>query len=53
MNLEEENVNYNEKITLVVMEDEQTSPKSHERTNDEVVKTIPEMVIELTLILST
>ena len=28
---------------LVVMEDEPTSPKSHEKTNDEVVKTIPEM----------
>ena len=29
--------------TLVVKEDEPTSPESHEKTNDEVVKTIPEM----------
>ena len=28
---------------LVVMEDELTSPESHEKTNDEVVKTIPKM----------
>ena len=31
--------------TLAVKEDEPTSPKSHEKTNDEVVKTIPEMTI--------
>ena len=29
--------------TLVVKEDETTSPKSHEKINDEVVKTIPKM----------
>ena len=29
--------------TLVVKKDESTSPKSHEKTNDEVVKTITEM----------
>ena len=29
--------------TLVVKEDEPTSPESHEKTNDEVVKTIPKM----------
>ena len=29
--------------TLVVKEDEPTSPKSHEKINDEVVKTISEM----------
>ena len=28
---------------FVVMEDEPTSPESHEKTIDEVVKTIPEM----------
>ena len=31
--------------TLVVKEDGQTSPESHEKTNDEVVKTIPEMTL--------
>ena len=31
--------------TLVVKEDEPTSPESHEKTNDEVVKTIPEMTL--------
>ena len=29
--------------TLVVNEEESTSPELHEKTNDEVVKTIPEM----------
>ena len=29
--------------TLVVKEDEPTSPESHEKINDEVVKTIPDM----------
>ena len=29
--------------TFVVKEDEPTSPESHEKTNGEVVKTIPEM----------
>ena len=29
--------------TLVVKEEESTSPKPHEKTNDEVVKTISEM----------
>ena len=65
VNIEEENLSYNEQITsrgneelekfqrveneanelkaLVVMEDEPTSLKSHEKTNDEVVKTIPKM----------
>ena len=33
----------NELKALVVMEDEPTSPESHEKTNDEVVKTIPEI----------
>ena len=33
----------NELEDIVVMEDEPTSPKSHEKTNDEVVKTISEM----------
>ena len=31
--------------TLVVKEDEPTSPESHEKTNYEVVKTIPEMTL--------
>ena len=31
--------------TLVVKEDELTSPESHEKTNDEVVKTIPEITL--------
>ena len=31
--------------TLVVKEDEPTSPESHEKTNDKVVKTIPEMTL--------
>ena len=31
--------------TLVVKEDESTSPESHEKTKDEVVKTIPEMTL--------
>ena len=31
--------------TLVVKEDEPTSPESHEKTNDEVVRTIPEMTL--------
>ena len=65
VNIEEENVSYNEEITsrdneelekfqivendahifetLVVKEDEPTSPESHEKTNAKVVKTIPEM----------
>ena len=65
VNIEEENLRYNEEITsknneelekfqtvendaqnletLVVKEDEPTSPESHEKTNYEVVKTIPEM----------
>ena len=29
--------------TLVVKENEPTSPQSHEKINDEIVKTIPEM----------
>ena len=65
VNKEEENLSYNEEITLrgneelekfqkvendsqtletlVVKEDEPTSPKSHEKIKDEVVKTIPKM----------
>ena len=65
VNIEEENLRYNEEITsrdneelekfqivendaqiletLVVKEDEPTSPESHDMTNDEVMKTIPEM----------
>ena len=31
--------------TLVAKEDEPTSPESYEKTNDEVVKTIPEMTL--------
>ena len=31
--------------TLVVKGDEPTSPESHEKTNDKVVKTIPEMTL--------
>ena len=31
--------------TLVVKEDEPTSPESHEKTNYDVVKTIPEMTL--------
>ena len=31
--------------TLVAKEDEPTSLESHEKTNDEVVKTIPEMTL--------
>ena len=67
MNIEEENLRYNEEITsrdneelekfqtvendaqiletLVVKEDETTSLESHEKTNDEVVKTISEMTL--------
>ena len=67
VNIEEENLRYNEEITskdneelekfqtvendaqiletLVVKEDEPTSPESHEKTNYEVVKTIPEMTL--------
>ena len=67
VNIEEENLRYNEEITsrdneelkkfqivkndaqiletLVVKEDEPTSPESHEKTNDEVAKTIPEMTL--------
>ena len=67
VNIEEENLRYNEKITsrdneelekfqtvendpqiletLVMKEDEPTYPESHEKTNDEVVKTIPEMTL--------
>ena len=67
VNIEEENLRYNEEITsrgneelekfqtvendaqiletFVVKEDESTSPESHEKTNDEVVKTIPEMTL--------
>ena len=33
----------NELKALVVMEDEPNSLKCHEKTNDEVVKTIPKM----------
>ena len=65
VNIEEENLRYNEEITsrdneelekfqtvendaqiletLVVNEEESTSPELHEKTNDEVVKTIMEM----------
>ena len=65
VNIEEENLSYNEEITsrdneelekfqivkndaqifetLDVKEDEPTSPESHEKTTDKVVKTIPEM----------
>ena len=65
VNIEEENLSYNEEITsrdneelekfqivendaqiletLVVKEDESTSPESYGKTNDEVVKNIPEM----------
>ena len=67
VNIEEENLRYNEEITsrdneelekfqtmendeqiletLVVKEDESTSLESYEKTNDEVVKTIPEMTL--------
>ena len=67
VNIEEENLRYNEEITsknneelekfqtvendaqsletLVVKEDEPTSPESHEKTNYEVVKTIPKMTL--------
>ena len=67
VNIEEENLRYNEETTskdneelekfqivendtqiletLVVKEDESTSPESHEKTNSEVVKTIPEMTL--------
>ena len=67
VNIEEENLRYNEEITskdneelekfqtvendaqiletLVVKEDEPTSPESHEKTNYDVVKTIPEMTL--------
>ena len=67
VNIEEENLRYNEEITskdneelekfqtvendaqiletLVVKEDEPTSLESHEKTNYEVVKTIPEMTL--------
>ena len=67
VNIEEENLSYNEEITsrgneklekfqtleydaqiletLVVKEDQPTSPKSHEKTNDEVAKTILEMAL--------
>ena len=67
MNIEVENLRYNEEITsrdneelenfetvendtqiletLVVKEDGPTSPESHEKTNDEVGKTMPEMTL--------
>ena len=67
VNIEEENLRYNEEITskdneelekfqtvendapiletLVVKEDEPTSPESHKKTNYDVVKTIPEMTL--------
>ena len=67
VNIEEENLSYNEEITLrgneelekfqtveydaqiletlVVKEDQPTSPKTHEKTNDEVAKTILEMAL--------
>ena len=67
VNIKEENLRYNEEITLkdneelekfqivendakiletlVVKEDEPTSPESHEKINDEVVKTIPGMTL--------
>ena len=67
VNIEEENLSYNEEITsrdneelkkfetvendaqsletLVVKEDEPTSLELHEKTNDEVGKTMPEMTV--------
>ena len=67
MNIEEENLRYNEEITsrdkeelekfqtvendaqiletLVLKEDEPNSLESYEKTNNEVVKTIPEMTL--------